>query len=41
MFADEILVTATKGADISLACNVTGSASWLKDGINITNVDKR
>uniref|UniRef100_A0A336KPC3 protein-tyrosine-phosphatase n=1 Tax=Culicoides sonorensis TaxID=179676 RepID=A0A336KPC3_CULSO len=38
---DEILITEDVGQNISLACNVTGQASWLKNGINITNADKR
>lgn len=37
----EILVTAVVGTNISLACNVTGAASWLKDGVNVTKADKR
>lgn len=38
---DEIIVTEDVGLNISLACNVTAAASWLKNGISITNSDKR
>lgn len=41
LVADEILITEDVGQNISLACNVTGQASWLKNGMNITKEDKR
>lgn len=40
-FSDERLVAAVVGSNISLACNVSGAVSWLKDDVNITKVDKR